>query len=212
VVIDEGEHVLRGRIDQGAAFKVARISCATGGVCAGAGVPQPAQLGRGIFGTRVRKSANPPCPDGRRRGKHPFCGAVNERKNLAYVLPCNCASSNVFRAALLSIVLTLAAGQNAALLCGTWCHSAAGMAGACEHQTQSVTPRLGANDDCVVNGNPVLFVGEDGRRSASAPNVAGAVAVVRFAFTPPAAGTLSRHEPNSRLLLELRPLVLALRI
>ena len=132
--------------------------------------------------------------------------------NLAYVLPCSLASSNVFRAALLSIVLTLAAGQNAALLCGTWCHSGAGMAGACEHQTQAATPGVGAHDDCAVNGNPVVFVREDGRQSASAPDVAGAVAVARFAFTPPAAGTLSAYEPNGRLLLELRPLVLALRI
>jgi hypothetical protein len=89
------------------------------------------------------------------------------------------------------------------------------MAGACEHQTQAATPGVGgvgANDDCVVTGNLVVFVREDGRRSASAPDVAGAVTVARFAFTPPAAGTLSDYEPNSRLLLELRPLVLALRI
>ena len=122
------------------------------------------------------------------------------------------ASSNVFRAALLSIVLTLAAGQDAALLCSVWCHSGGGMAGACEHQTQAATPGVGAHDDCAVNGNPVMFVREDGRRSASAPDVAGAVAVARFAFTPPGAGNLSAYEPNGRLLLELRPLVLALRI
>jgi hypothetical protein len=121
-------------------------------------------------------------------------------------------SSDVFRAALLAIVLTLAAGQNAALLCGTWCHSGAGMAGACEHQPQAPTLSVGANDDCGVDGNPVVFVREDGRRTASAPDVAGAVAVARFAFTPPAAGTLSACEPNSRLLLALQPLVLALRI
>jgi hypothetical protein len=124
-------------------------------------------------------------------------------------------SSDVFRAALLSIVLTLAAGQDAALLCSVWCHSGGGMAGACEHQTQPATPGVagvGANDDCAVTGNLVVFVREDGRRSASAPDVAGAIAVARFAFTPPAAGTLSVYEPNSRLLLELRPLVLALRI
>ena len=131
---------------------------------------------------------------------------------MAQVLPFRVTSSNVFRAALLSIVLTLAAGQNAALLCSVWCHSGGGMAGACEHQTQAATPGVGANDDCAVNGNPVVFVREDGRRSASAPDVAGAVAVARFAFTPPAAGILSAYEPNSRLLLELRPLVLALRI
>lgn len=109
-------------------------------------------------------------------------------------------------------MLTLAAGQDAALLCSVWCHSGGGMAGACEHQTQATTPGVLANDDCAVNVNPVIFVREDGRRSASAPDVAGAIAVARFAFTPPAGSTLSVYEPNSRLLLELRPLVLALRI
>jgi hypothetical protein len=86
------------------------------------------------------------------------------------------------------------------------------MAGACEHQTQAATPGVGANDDCAVTGNLVVFVREDARRSASAPDVSGAIAVARFAFTPPATDTISAYEPNSRLLLELRPLVLALRI
>ena len=119
----------------------------------------------------------------------------------------------MFRVALLSIVLTLAAGPSAALLCGTWCHSAARMAGACEHHTQAVTPGVSASDECAVNGNPAVFVREDARRSTSAPDVTGVIAAARFAFTSPVAGgTLSGYELNSRLLLELRPLVLALRI
>ena len=118
----------------------------------------------------------------------------------------------MFRATILSIVLTLAAGQNVALLCGAWCDSGEGMAGPCEHQKQAAVPGVVANDDCTVNDNPVVFLREDGRRSASAPDLAGAVAVARFAFTPPAAGSLSACELNSRLLLDSRPLVLALRI
>lgn len=118
----------------------------------------------------------------------------------------------MFRTALLSIVLTLAAAPNAALLCGTWCHSGASMAGECEHQTKAATLRVDVNDDCAVNGNPFVFVREDGRGSASAPDIAGAVAVARFAFTSSASSTCSAYEPNSQLLLERRPLVLALRI
>ena len=122
------------------------------------------------------------------------------------------ASSNVFRAALLSIVLTLAAGQNAAaLFCGIWCHSGEGMAGACEQQGSTTSPAVSAND-CKVNGSVIVFVREDARRSTSAPTDVGAAFVPRFAFTPPAAGILSAHEPSNRQLLELRPLVLALRI
>ena len=132
--------------------------------------------------------------------------------SLAQVLPFSVVSSDVIRAALLSIVLTLAVGQTAALLCGTWCHSGAGMAGTCEHQTQATTRVVVANDDCAITSNPAVFVREDGRPGASAPHVGGAVVIGRFAFTPPAARAASASEPNGRLLLELRPLVLSLRI
>jgi hypothetical protein len=131
---------------------------------------------------------------------------------MAQVLPLCVVSSDVFRAALVSIVLTLALGPNAALLCGTWCHSGAGMVGACQHQTEATTPGVSADDECAVNGNPTLFVREDGRRSASTPDIEATVATARFAFTPPTTGILSAYAPDGRLLLELRPLVLALRI
>jgi hypothetical protein len=118
----------------------------------------------------------------------------------------------VFRAALLSIVLTLAAGQNVALFCSVWCHSGEGMAGACEREMQTTAPGIVAVDDCTFNGNPMVFVREDARRGTSVPDAESAVAVARFACAPPAAGTRSAYEPNGRPLLELRPLVLALRI
>lgn len=118
----------------------------------------------------------------------------------------------MFRAALFSIVLTLAAGQNAALLCGVWCHSGEGMAGPCEHKTESSSPGIVAHDDCSIGGNAIVFVRDDARRGTSLPEVEDAVLVPRFALTAPAADTHSGYEPGSRLLLELRPLVLSLRI
>lgn len=131
---------------------------------------------------------------------------------MARVLPLVVPSINVFRAALLSIVLTLAAGPDAALLCGIWCHSGGGMAGTCEHQTETTSPAIIANDDCTVSRSAIVFVREDARRSTSAPTVRGADAVPQSAWTPPASGRLSGYEPASRGLLELRPLILALRI
>jgi hypothetical protein len=86
------------------------------------------------------------------------------------------------------------------------------MACSCEHQTQPAALDIAANEDCAVDSNQVVFVREDGARSASAPDVAGAVAVATFALTPPPAGSLSAYEPSSRLLLELRPFLLSLRI
>ena len=118
----------------------------------------------------------------------------------------------MFRAALLSIVLTLAAGQDAALLCGVWCYSGGGMAGACERRTETTSPGIFANDDCTVSGNAIVFVREEARRSTSAPTVHSGVLVPQFAFTPPASGRHSGYEAAGRQPLESRPLVLALRI
>ena len=133
---------------------------------------------------------------------------------MARVLPLCVASNNMFRVALLSVVLTLATGTNAALYCGVRCHPAEGMAGASEHQQTWTTTVLGveANDDCTITSDTVVFVQEETRRTASAPNAEIAVVVHGLAVTPPTTGTSSTYEPGSRLPLELRPLAHALRI
>ncbi len=117
----------------------------------------------------------------------------------------------MFRAALLSIVLTLSAGQDAILLCSIWCHSGKGITGTCEHQTETSAHGVVANEGCDIS-NPVVFVRDVARVRTSGPDVGGALLAPRFAFVPPAADNLSACEPGSRLRLELRPLVLALRI
>jgi hypothetical protein len=158
---------------------------------------------------KIRKPGTSGFPVGRETAD--FLG--NQLRDVvAQVLPPCVTSNNVFRAALLSIVVTLAVGQDAALLCSVWCHSGGGTAGACEHQTETASRGIVANDDCVVNANPLLFVREDGRRNAPAPDVTGTVAVSSFILSPPATEALSGYKPNGRLLLQLRPLVLALRI
>lgn len=86
------------------------------------------------------------------------------------------------------------------------------MAGPCEHQTETASPGIGADNDCSVSDNAIVFVREDARRSTSAPTVQSGVLVPQFAFTPPASGSLSAYEAAGRRLLELRPLVLTLRI
>ena len=119
----------------------------------------------------------------------------------------------MFRALLLSIVLTLAAGQDGALLCDVWCLAGDMTGRACEHQSPTASPQLNANDNCTVSGNANVFVREDARRSTSAPPTAqSGVSVPQFAFTPPASGSPSGHEAAARRLLDLRPIVLALRI
>jgi hypothetical protein len=59
---------------------------------------------------------------------------------LAQLLPLEVASINVFRAALVSVVLTLATGPNAGLLCTAWCVDATSTG--CPHQDSTTSPRL----------------------------------------------------------------------
>jgi hypothetical protein len=130
------------------------------------------------------------------------------RVRVARVLPLVVPSINVFRTALLSIVLTLAAGPDSALLCGTWCQSGGGMAGACQHQTETTSAAVFANADCTVSGSTIVFVREDARRGTSAPPVQSGDLLPQSVLMPPASG----YGAASRGLLELRPLILALRI
>ena len=75
------------------------------------------------------------------------------------------------------------------------------------------SPRVRADDNChdVVVGT-VVFVREDGRRTAPAPDGQNALVVARFRFVPPPTDPRPGYESGRRLLLEERPLILALRI
>lgn len=118
---------------------------------------------------------------------------------------------HVFRAALFSIVLTLAVGQNAGLLCKVWCPEATSTE--CPHQDSTTSLSVRANDNCTtIAVGAVTFVREDGRRTAPATDSQSALAVLRFRFLTPPADPLRGYESGRRLLLEERPLVIALRI
>ena len=123
----------------------------------------------------------------------------------------------MFRATLLSIVLTLAVGQNASLLCKVWCHGATSPE--CPHQDlttfpdSATSPSVSADDNC---GNafvgPVAFVREDGRRTAAAPDAQNALIVPRFRLAPSPTDLRLGFESGQRGPLEERPLVITLRI
>jgi hypothetical protein len=117
----------------------------------------------------------------------------------------------VFRAALFSIVLTLAVGQNASLLCKVWCHDAT--SATCPHQGSTTSSSVSADDNCSSDvGGAVAFVREDARRAASAPDAQNALVVARFLLALSHNDLGVGFEPGRRLLLEERPLVIALRI
>jgi hypothetical protein len=130
---------------------------------------------------------------------------------LAQLLRQEVASINVFRASLFSIVLTLAIGQNAGLLCKVWCPDATSTA--CPHQHPMTSPSVRADDTCnKVMVGAVTFVWEDGRRTAPAPDAQNSSVVLQFRFVAPPPDLRLGYESERRMLLEKHPLVIALRI
>ena len=127
------------------------------------------------------------------------------------ILPLVLASIDVFRAALVSIVLTLTLGQNAALLCSVWCHPEQSANSACEHQVPMTSPSVTGNESCAqIAAGPTALVREDARRVVSGSD-AGTV-VARFQFLPPSASSARDLERAQATPLAARTLVLALRI
>ena len=117
----------------------------------------------------------------------------------------------MFRAALFSIVLTLAVGKNASLLCKVLCPDTT--SAGCPHQDSMTSPSVSAHDNCRGDvGGAVAFVREDARRTAAAPDAQNAPAVRRFLLALSHIDLGFGFESGRRLLLEERPLVIALRI
>jgi hypothetical protein len=117
----------------------------------------------------------------------------------------------VFRAALLSIVLTLAFGPNASLLCQVWCPDTT--SARCPHQDSATSPSVSAHDNCRSDaGGAVAFVREEARRTTAAPDAQNALAVPRFLLALSHTDPGSGFESGRRRLFEERPLVFALRI
>ena len=122
-------------------------------------------------------------------------------------------SIDVFRAVVLSIVLTFAVGPNASLLCAVWCHPDAAPTGSCEHPNPTSTPTVTAKDGCPdVAAGTSASVREEVRRGVSASDGQHAVVVAPFQFVPPRTPPEFGRAPGQRPPLEARPLLLALRI
>ena len=130
---------------------------------------------------------------------------------LAPLLPLGIVSVHVLRATVVSIVLMLALGQDAGLVCKVWCHDASSTG--CPHQDSATSPSVRADDTCTTTAvGAVTLVREDGRRTAPAPDAQNALGVLGFRLVGPPADPRSGYEPGRRRMLEERPLVIALRI
>jgi hypothetical protein len=119
---------------------------------------------------------------------------------------------HVFRAAVLSIVLTLAVGQSAALLCRVWCDPHQAATTGCHHQGPTTSASVSGDDNCANVVLSAAFVREDVRREASGPAAWQVVAVPWFRFAPPPTDTRSSYDPGQQVRLEDRPLAIAHRL
>ena len=119
----------------------------------------------------------------------------------------------MFRVAVLSIVLTVAGGQNVALLCGAWCGPHAAAARECHHENSSTTPSVAGDEHCgsvVVGATAVLR--EEMRRDVSSKEANHAIPVPRYQLAQLTIGSRPGQNHWRERSLEERPLVIALRI
>lgn len=162
----------------------------------------------GIFGTHLRNPSN-----ARLLGGPPSSGRpTNLRFRTGAIWPGSCLEVNegsVFRATVLSIVLTLTAGPNVAVLCQAWCDPAQAATAGCHHEHGNPSAILTSTDAC---GNAVfrtaVLVKEDARGGLSSQAMRHPV-VDRSPAS--ASGTHPGDEPGCAWPLARRPLVTALR-
>ena len=118
----------------------------------------------------------------------------------------------MFRAAVLTIVLTLSAGPSATLLCKTWCNPQSA-AGRCHDTTSAGSTSVAANHKCDDAGfGAAALIPEGGLRSVSAPERHHAVLGPRHHLANPAADRGPRGRSSVQSSLEKRPLTTNLRI
>lgn len=130
---------------------------------------------------------------------------------LARPLPLPGGEHHVFRAAVVSLVLTLVAGQNATLLCSVCCQPPEAASGACK-QHQASSPGVTGNDSCrQPTSGATAIVREDVRRGA-APDAPHGIVVAGFQFAPQQLHSTSSRQLGQQAFLRASPLILALRI
>ena len=120
---------------------------------------------------------------------------------------------HVFRAAVLSIVLTLAIGPNASLLCSVWCHPGAATTSTCQHQDATPSPRVTGEDSCkTAPSNATALIRKEARRGSPTPRAQQVIAVRQFQFVPPPTATSRAYETATSRVAAAPPFLIALRI
>ena len=115
----------------------------------------------------------------------------------------------MIRATVLSIVLTVAFGQEATLICGVWCHPIERTAAGCTHHDQTTLPGIASEESCrAAELGATPFVREDARREARAL----LQGYISAPFAIASSQTASFNDVALAGPLQTRPSVLILRI
>jgi hypothetical protein len=115
----------------------------------------------------------------------------------------------MFRAAMVTVLLTLAIGQNSRLLCRVWCDSHLDSSTACAHERLTQTAIIDAT--CAALDEIAEFIREDKRRGCTALDSVPVLAAAGFQLPRPAARAYTGFE-TARALRSAAPLLIALRV
>jgi hypothetical protein len=118
----------------------------------------------------------------------------------------------VFRATVLSTVLTMAIGPDASMLCSIWCQSRAATTAACQHQDAAASPRMTGEDSCrSIPAVATSFVRDESNQRA-APDAHHATVSPAFLTAPQPAHTSWAYNMSTPPARGDPPLLIALRI
>jgi hypothetical protein len=121
---------------------------------------------------------------------------------------------HVFRAAVVFIVLTLAVGPSASLLCKMRCHPREVATVVCHHHDDRATSSSVTNNNntCSVVVDVSAFVREDFRRAVPAPHMQHAIAIRGYQSSPASNEARVMIAAAHERSVETRPLKSSLRI
>jgi hypothetical protein len=128
-------------------------------------------------------------------------------------LSASCRAKPMFRAMLVTVVLTLSVGQEARLLCQLWCHPAETVTSDCHHQADANgSPRLQSDSRC--DGTLTPFLREEVRRHDESTVTHAVFVVFRHHVSPDMIGARPDLVPvhQARRALDTRPIDTTLRV
>jgi len=119
----------------------------------------------------------------------------------------------MFRATLLSIVVSLVVGQDLSLLCRTWCDANAVTASECHHKSAIAIPNVAATKDCDNDVSAATAALKEDMRTRMAPRHAHeAIPPARYQLVVLISDATSGREPWRALAFKSHPLSTGLRI